>query len=978
MKVNKIILGTALSGVIIGGLFSLTQTKEAQYQPRNTQPVEGAKGHAEFMNMLRVNPATGELDYALMQKARREAVKILNKKNKVALGINWSDIGPDNVAGRTRGFLIDKNNPNRFFAGAVSGGLWRSDDAGGTWYPVNDTICNEAVTCIAQTASGRIFFGTGADAFENPNGQLDAGFVGTGLYEYDIATNTVKPVIQTPNVPNTSTSVAWSSVYELATYGDRIYAATNNGLKYAEPDGSGNYPSTDAGWTNPIHIVQGNPNLYTGAVKDVVVDKNGRVYAASSSNVYISPDGSDDSFSKVSLSGSSRIELAVSPSNPNIIYASSTKSNNCLNNIYRSDDYGQNWTVIFPGGGSVDPFDQLPVTGQACQGWYDQAIAVNPSNPDEIIVGGVQLYKWVRTPGTNPIAGQWTMIASTFDMGLGGNPYYVHADKHKIVYADANTIYVATDGGIFRSQDGGTTWTPMNHNYNVTQFYDMAIAANGYVMGGSQDNGTQLVGVLSSNPRSALEISGGDGFECAFSDISQIAFATVYNGALSRISLGGASGTFFDSELEGMCASGCGPFHTMFGYWENERDPFAKDTIWFKDTVNSYTVGDTITYFSQTNGASGTPIALTYITPSVVNAGDSIPVIDSVQSKLAFYAGGSQIYLTRDAIRLSNDPQWDLIASSINGYSGTPLAMEFTPDGDHLFVGTSSGSIFRISNLNSAYDSLTTDIRSGSSVISLTKIGGGTGLAVTGIAIDPNNNDNIIVTLGNYTTSAHVYRCTNATTAASASNMSTNFTSIQGPASPSADGYLPKMPVYDAEIDFNDNNVVLIGTECGVWACQNAFSGSTSSVKWYPESQDDFMLSPVFTITQQTKAWNECVNSQEYYLGVMGRGFWKTADLVGIRDIDGNENVAVNNLNVYPNPMQTNGTVSFTLNENTDNIAIEVYDINGKLMLKENLGRLVKGTYNENIDVSTLANGTYFVRLVAGAQSKLSKIVVLK
>jgi hypothetical protein len=975
MKVNKIILGTALSGVIIGGLISLSNTKEAQYQPREARSVEGAQGYAEFMKMLRVNPATGELDYALIQKARREAVKILNKKNKVAMGINWSDIGPDNVGGRTRGFLIDKNNPNRFFAGSVSGGLWRSDDAGGNWYPVNDTICNEAVSCIAQTASGRIFFGTGAANFENPNGELGSGFVGSGLYEYDVATNTVIPVIQTSSVPNNSTTAPWSSVYELATYGDRIYAATNNGLKWAEPDANGNYPSTDAGWINPVHIVQGNPNLYTGAMKDVVVDKNGRVYAASSSNVYISPDGSDDSFSPVSLSGSSRIELAVSPSNPNIVYASTTKSNSCLNNIYRSDDYGQTWTVIGPGGGSFDPFAN---PGVNCQGWYDNTIAVNPSNPDEILVGGVHLYKWVRTPGTNPVAGQWTNIATTVDFGLGGNPYYVHADKHKIVYANASTIYVATDGGVFRSKDGGNTWTAINHNYNVTQFYDMAIAANGYVLGGSQDNGTQLVGALTTNPHSAIEISGGDGFECAFSDISQIAFATVYNGSLSRISMGGSSGSFFDGELESMCASGCGPFHTMFGYWENERDPFAKDTLWFKDTVNSYNVGDTIIYYSQTNGASGTPIALTYITPNQINSGDSIPVIDSVQSKLAFYAGSSSIYLTRDAIRLSNDPQWDLIASSINGFSGTPLDMKFSPDGNHLFVGTTSGNIYRISNLNNAYDSLTTDIRSSSSVITLTQIGGGTGQAVTGIAVDPNNSDNIIVTLGNYTSSAHVYRCTNATTAGMASNMTTNFTSIQGPSSPSADGYLPKMPVYDAEIDINDNNVVLIGTECGVWACQNAFTGSTTTVKWYPESQNDFMLAPVFTVTQQTKPWNKAVNSQEYYLGTHGRGFWKTSDLVGIRDIKNNTVNATNNLMVYPNPLQSTGTISFTLNENSDNVSIEIFDINGKLIKTDKLGRLLKGTFNHSINVSKMPNGTYFVKLNAGKQSKLSKVVVLK
>ena len=84
-------------------------------------------------------------------------------------------------------------------------------------------------------------------------------------------------------------------------------------------------------------------------------------------------------------------------------------------------------------------------------------------------------------------------------------------------------MYVTTDGGIYKSTDGGSSYTECNYNFNVTQFYGMAHSAGPAVIGGTQDNGTLLIpssGFL-LNDQGAVEVHGGDGFDCAFSQVTE-------------------------------------------------------------------------------------------------------------------------------------------------------------------------------------------------------------------------------------------------------------------------------------------------------------------------------------------------------------------------------------------------------------------------------------------------------------------------
>ena len=260
-------------------------------------------------------------------------------------------------------------------------------------------------------------------------------------------------------------------------------------------------------------------------------------------------------------------------------------------------------------------------------------------------------------------------------------------------------------------------------------------------------------------PLGATQVSGGDGFDVAFSNFSGgMVFTTSQYGNLMR-SNGGQPGTFYDAELAGIVQSGQ-PFHTVIENWEHYNDPLSIDSVKIMvdssgaaiapgDTVypgDIIPAGDTIWYTSLTNGES-----LMYIVPSnitLATPNDSIVLQDPIQNKMVLSTSAG-IYFTKDAARLNAiDPQWYKLTTS------GALCFEFSQDGDHLFYGKSNG-LTRISNLSAGNDSSSLDIRA-NEVHTSTNSSGLSG-RVTGIAIDPNNPNNLIVTTSGYTTGNHVF-----------------------------------------------------------------------------------------------------------------------------------------------------------------------------------------------------------------------------
>ncbi|MGB0881773.1 MAG: T9SS type A sorting domain-containing protein [Vicingaceae bacterium] len=990
MNIKSILFGSFAIGLAIGGTVLVnSQEENAVYSPRISSANKSHAGHAEYMHMLRQDPATGIVDPELVAQARNEVMARSKTNKKSAIGFNWVQQGPDNVGGRTRAILIDKDNPNIVYAGSVTGGLFVSTNGAISWSPVSGMQGlsgeNLAISCITQTANGRIFFGTGA-TFEGAYGNGGSGAIGNGVYEYIPSTGAVVPVVtNATSLPNNNTSSFWSATNAIGSYGNRLYIGTKSGLRYASPNGSGNYPTSISSWTNPLEVLPGVAE--TGVVQDIDIAADGTMLVSFAGKAYRSNPGATG-FSRINpamMTGGARWSGAIAPSDPSVMYM--LRSDGTMRGLNISVDRGITWDEIVPAGVSTgtpankDPFVQNDGTGG--QGGYDDAIAINPGDWGHVIVGGVQLYEWKHTAGaSDPTLGSWfksALLNEFVDPSL-----YVHADKHTIVWQNSTTVYIGSDGGVAKSTDAGQSWQSRNLGYNVTTFYDMNISANGYILGGAQDNGTQLVsfgdfGGLT--PLGATEIQGGDGFDCAFSNFGGIAYATSQNGSLQRYS--GASGSgFYNAFLDNLVNTVNQPFHTVIENWENRNDQTSLDSVIGYvgpagliinqgDTVfpgDVIPAGDTIKYPSLTNN-----IELAYVVPSNITLGtptDTIKLIDPVQNRFVTRTTAG-VYLTRDAARLNALAYFWFKISNRNDIEN----FEFSPDGNHLFMGTSNGSVYRVSNLgmvNNQMDQATWD-----ATLTETQIGGGLG-GVVSIAVDPNNADNIIATSTGYTAGNHVYRCTDATTATGAAG---TFTQIQGAGATS----LPKMPVYDAEIMFQDNDKVVVGTEWGVWTTDNAFSAASgSSVQWTDESGSGMAHVQVFSVEQQMLDNWESTNSGTVYLGTHGRGFYKAEDLGGINvAVEENEEELTeaegfaSSLALFPNPMTNDGTLSFKINENVQT-TVKIFNLSGALVKTIDLGFTAQGEHKQRIDASDLSVGSYILTLEAGSERKVTKFIVTR
>jgi hypothetical protein len=513
------------------------------------------------LHAIKADPATGLIDPNMVNQVRNQINQMSsqNSTNKVSLELNWTQMGPDNVGGRTRAILIDQANPNIVYAGSVTGGLFVSTDAAATWNPIapqEGTLGeNLTISCITQTDNGRIFYGTGS-TFESGGGTGGSGALGNGVYEYvptpgNEANGTIKPVIvNTGAVPNNTPNSDWSYTNAIASYGNRLYIGSKDGLIWADPDGSGNYPSAVSGWFNPITTGPPTNLPEKGTVQDIDVATDGSILVCFSNTVYISDQGDAlGDFTRVpstaGISGS-RLSGAIAPSNPNVMYVLGSSS--VLTGLHITTDKGATWTELVPGGSAaVDPFRRSS-TETSGQGGYDDAIGVDPSDWGHVIVGGIRLYEGRYTNLSNP-QGSWHQAAT-----LGSFPFGVHADKHVVAFADANTIYIGSDGGVTKSSDGGATWQGRNYGFNVTTFYDVATAANGWFIGGAQDNGDLLnaKGTFGGTSLTAVNVTPtdgqtyGDGFDVAFSNQGAgVVYATSQNGGLWRTTGATSGGGFF-------------------------------------------------------------------------------------------------------------------------------------------------------------------------------------------------------------------------------------------------------------------------------------------------------------------------------------------------------------------------------------------------------------------------------------------------
>jgi hypothetical protein len=905
----------------------------AMAPPQNAiQPGNSSTGDIQLagkhFSMIKNNQVTGKVDPRDILEAEKAIKKL---KSERALGLSWKERGPDNIAGRSKSIIVDNRDATgkTLFAGSVAGGVWKSVNEGLTWNQLDNAGSNMNVSCMVQAANGDIYAGTGEDFTK---GWGVPALIGHGIFK---STDGVSFSLLNATSP---VGNEWNFINELAIdkTSSRLYAATNTGLKYSDDGG--------VSWSS-AHTSSGE--VLSGTASDVKIASDGTVAASVNNQCLISQNADANNFQSFSndtisgflpSTGVGRFEFAFAPSDPNILYASAAYDGNrpgsvkgALENIYKSTNKGSSWTVVGPGGSqNFNPFNT--------DGLYANTITVYPNDPNRILAGGLFIWEGKKVLETGYY--QW-------ELRFGGGE-----STHAIIFDNnvPDKIYIAADYGLSVISSDFMSGKSLNKTFATSQFYSVGISPNSAeLIGGTQGYGPIYISGKGNSAETAEMLS--DQLVGGYSEISQIdPKVFIYSGpgdALYRSNDKGAStsGSFLLSA--GMTNDST--LLTPFLLWENFNNIYSRDSILFRAKTNYH---DTTLIVHSKNGQ----YPFNYTISGTLNDGDSVMIQDVVSAKFFVGFPGS-IYMTKHIHDFTKIPDWDKIST----ITGVPMSMAYSKDANYLFVGTTRGNLYRISNIALAYDSLRADVGSAGCIIATDLIQNYSGRAITSIAVDPKNSAHIIVTLGNYGNNDYIYESTNALD--------------EFPAFISAQGNLPKIPVYTSLIEMNSSNRVMIGTDYGIFTTENL----GSSAVWAQENSGMDEV-PVMMIRQQTidRPWSDGVSVTQnlgvIYLATNGRGLFENSTFVGINDLPG---VALNNtFRIYPNPANENVNISFNLSS-ASTATLNILDLSGKLMKTVKFDRLKTGSNVYSLSTRELRTGTYLIQIIAGNTHYSAKVVVV-
>jgi hypothetical protein len=509
-------------------VFAFAQSKR---EKEEKEEGKGISARLEYEINMTKDPALGYVPKGRLIDAYSSRQQRIQSMNNLAPTFTWTErgpysdvVGPSNgntrpgngvTSGRMRAIWEDLGDATgkTVWVGGIDGGLWKTNDitaTPATWAPINDFLGNLSIASICQdpTNFNIMYFGTGEKA-------INADAVrGAGLWvstDHGV-TWTLMP----------GTSNFWNISKVVCDAGGNLYVGCNS---ISNNQGIQRYSKATSTWTNIT------PSGLDPRVPDIELSSTGRLHivcgyynTATASSGYRYTDNPATVTSTTWTSPATtfttqyNVDLA---SNGNTLYALPSTSAWNVTTIYKSTNGGANWSAT----AATPAF----TSGQA---WYCMAVAIDPNNANNVIVGSLDCYK-TTNGGTS-----WTKISEW----VGTTGQYVHADQQIITWRSNNQVLVGSDGGIHYSSNGGTTFQDKNTGLRLKQFYSVAVhpTSTNYFLAGAQDNGThQLNG---PGLTTSVEVTGGDGaFTAIDQDQPQYQFgAYVYN-QYRRSTNGGSS-----------------------------------------------------------------------------------------------------------------------------------------------------------------------------------------------------------------------------------------------------------------------------------------------------------------------------------------------------------------------------------------------------------------------------------------------------
>ncbi len=496
----------------------------------------------------------------------------------------WRELGPDTlnngnyfpepVSGRLLAIAIDPYDSRTMYVGSAQGGIWKTTNGGKSWKPLTDFLPTLAINSIVidKLNPNIIFAGTGEDNLSCDSYQglgilrsTDGGqswtvlgqslFAGTGIGNilldprYEGNADNEHLIIGAGFAGRTNSSTESCDASRPAgqnpPYG--VYLSSNGGKTFTQTLNAGSFANFpfELG-TSDMAMSSTNPDVIYAAEQIEGIYKStdgGHTWANLNTNAASGMPAPE--------SGFDRIQLAISKSNPNVLY--SMYSNQVFQNLhsqaFRTGNGGQTWTFLSSAPDTCD--------GQC---WYDMPVAVSPTDPNTVYMGGNANYSYIFTlfgfPQTPPdcttIAAlsnlpsdcDATVVKSTNggktwqDISLGdvntsgsnvGFPkgqYTLHPDDHAIVFDpnNPNVMFTGTDGGLFVTSNGGHSWNDLNPGLGTLQFQGLSVSPNGQIFGGTQDNGTELF-----TPKTGTTWTNSDGGDGGLTQIDPSNPKTIYH-----------------------------------------------------------------------------------------------------------------------------------------------------------------------------------------------------------------------------------------------------------------------------------------------------------------------------------------------------------------------------------------------------------------------------------------------------------------
>ncbi len=914
-------------------------TSETAHLDKELYKPSKADRSAYIFNMLK-NPATHAIPHAIRNRELAHADQISHNKGlatRKKKTFNWFEAGPFDVGGRTRALAIDRQNNNRLVAGGVSGGLWESVDRGATWRAIEPAAENLSVTYIEQDprpgesniwyyASGEFVGNSASDPAR------DAPYFGGGLYKSTDGGNTwyILPAGHAGDEITFDSPFDFVNRIAINPVTGSLFIAANAAGIYRSGNEGESFGTVPAGHQFPGPVLGGINDHYWS---DIAINDEGVALAAlsstgSNSQTDYSPGiyrSTDDGLNWTDITPNSfprnhgRSIVAFAPSNQEVAYIFTTT----LNTVNDQEDV-KLYRFNVASGNATDLSNNLTQLSEAgnidTQGGYNMALAVKPDDQNFVLLGATNIYRSRNgfSSGLVDRLDYWIGGYDAVDDDFGNYENH-HPDQHLFIFdpEDPNRVWNANDGGVYMtsniSRQNEVLWFDMNQGYNTTQFYTVALgmqADDPRIAGGAQDNGTPFMR-LNDLSNSSRNISVGDGAHLYFGE--SYAFVGFQNGALLRLQ-----------------------------YNDDETPTFAGFS------------------FVQPSAATGQ----LFISPFA---------IDPADENIMYYAAGSSLWRNKelDAIRSGQtdnggvDDGWERLSEIplMAARNITAMAISEDPDQPHvLYYGASDTRtsnpqaplIYRLTNAHTG---------NGDDVVTLQIPGAPNGSYLSGIAVNPENTDELLVTLSNYEIIGLFHSMDGGQ----------RFTAVEG--NLEGTDALPG-PSLRAATFLNAGNVPMyfVGTSTGLYSTSNLDGSSTV---WEPEGEDELGRAVVWDVVSRP-------SDEVVAVATHGRGLY-----VGSQDPNFNPTPIPEAYTLsqnYPNPFASITRIPYNLPERSL-VSLAVYDLSGRKVIDLVLNEEQEtGRHEVVFNASSVASGVYLFQLLtnplSGSQgasfSKTRKMMVIK